>query len=302
MTNHLENNHLLIQNDSVSKEVLSGIRLVALDLDGTLFNNNGIITDATKTAIQNAAKAGIHIIISTGRPFNGIPFEQIKDTGIRYAITANGSGIYEIDSQTSLFESCLPNEVTFPILDFLNTKEVHMDAFIDGKGVSPYKCIQTGRNLPIPKHLIRYIVDSRIRVDDLKEYLTDNHLEMQKMTINFLKAENGVLKYREEVKSFLSANPHVNCVSGGYNNLEFTRADVNKGVGLHQIAQYLHIDANQTMAIGDTENDIEILKAATVGVAMANATDAVKEIADVITLSNENDGVAVMLNQLLHLS
>ena len=70
------------------------IKLVALDLDGTLFDNNSRISERNLTTIRSITDKGIHVVISTGRPFEGIPFDQIKGTGINYAITANGSGIY----------------------------------------------------------------------------------------------------------------------------------------------------------------------------------------------------------------
>lgn len=280
-------------------EIMHQTKLVALDLDGTLFNNESIISQRNKTAIQKATASGIHVVISTGRPFCGIPFSQIEGTGIRYALTANGSAIYEISTGKCLYEACLPNEVTFPILDFLLSKEVHMDAFIEGKGYSPQKCLPTGLKLPIPPSIKEYVINTRTRVEDLKAYMQEHHLKMQKMTINFIRDEKGELKHRKEVYEFLSSNPAISCVSGGYNNLEYTRSDVNKGTGLTQLAKLLDIPVGETMAIGDTENDIAIIRAAGIGVAMGNATPAVKEIADCITLSNEEDGVACMLEKLL---
>lgn len=78
------------------------MKLIALDLDGTLFNNKSQISKENIKAIKEATAAGINVVISTGRPFGGLPFEAIKGTGIRYAITANGSAIYEIDTQKCL--------------------------------------------------------------------------------------------------------------------------------------------------------------------------------------------------------
>ena len=117
------------------------MKLIALDLDGTLFNNQSQISRENIKAIKEATAAGINVVISTGRPFGGLPFEAIKGTGIRYAITANGSAIYEIDTQKCLYENCLSDETAFSIIDYLMTKRVHMDAFINGCGYSPYKCL-----------------------------------------------------------------------------------------------------------------------------------------------------------------
>ncbi len=94
------------------------MKLIALDLDGTLFNNKSQISKENIKAIKEATAAGINVVISTGRPFGGLPFEAIKDTGIRYAITANGSAIYEIDTKKCLYENCLSDETAFSIIDY----------------------------------------------------------------------------------------------------------------------------------------------------------------------------------------
>lgn len=116
---------------------MKDIKLVALDLDGTLFDNSSRISERNLTAIRSITDKGIHVVISTGRPFEGIPFDQIKGTGINYAITANGSGIYEISTGKCLYENAMDEELVTPILNFLLTRDIHMDAFIGGKGYTP---------------------------------------------------------------------------------------------------------------------------------------------------------------------
>ncbi len=276
---------------------MSNIKLIALDLDGTLFNNQSKISDGNLAAIRKATEKGIYIVISSGRPFCGLPFAQLDGTGIRYAITTNGSAIYDIITKQCIYEDCMDSSITSPILDFLLSKDIHMDAFIHGDAVSPKKCLAAAYKLASPAPLKKYIIESRTRVDDLPEYLKENHFEIQKMTLNFYPDENGVLVDRNEVKEFLLNNKNITCVSGGYHNLEFTKAGVDKGAGLKKLAEYLHINMNDTMAVGDTENDISILKAAAIGVAMANATEDVKAIADEITLSNDEDGVASIISK-----
>lgn len=275
------------------------IKLISLDLDGTLFNNKSIITEKNKQAIKRATDAGISVVISTGRPYTGLPFEQIEGLGINYAITTNGAGVYEIPSRKEIHTDCISNEIAFPIIDFLLTKQVHMDAFIGGDAISPAKCLDTAKRLNVPDSIKEYIIDSRTRVDDVKAYMLEHNTPLQKMTINFQTDENGVLIDREEIRQYLCSNPDINVVCGGYNNLEFTRAGVDKGQGLIHLADHLGIPVEQTMAVGDTENDLEILKAARISVAMGNAIDEIKKNADYITLSNEEDGVAYAINHFI---
>ncbi len=276
------------------------IKLIALDLDGTLFDNKGKVSPSNINEINKAIENGTNVVISTGRPFIGIPFESLKNTGIRYAITTNGSAIYEIPTGKCLYETPLDDDIVIPIIDFLMPRRVHMDAFISGKAYSPKKCLEDAKILDIPDSLKHYIINTRERVESIPDFIKENGLHIQKMTLNFPKDENGHYISKDEVSDFLFSNPSLKVVSGGYGNLEFTMAGVDKGVGLMKLAQMLNIPIEQTMAIGDTENDLAIIKAAGIGVAMGNATDDVKKAANFITDTNENDGVAKAIFHFLY--
>lgn len=278
---------------------MKDIKLVALDLDGTLFDNSSRISKRNLTAIRSITDKGIHVVISTGRPFEGIPFDQIKGTGINYAITANGSGIYEISTGKCLYENAMDEELVTPILNFLLTRDIHMDAFIGGKGYTPIQCVETAQKLTVPSSIKNYIITTRTRLDNILQFIHENQLKVQKMTLNFYPAADGTLIDRETVRKFLVSNPSITTVCGGYNNLEFTRADANKGVGLRKLAEILGVNLDATMAIGDTENDLAIIEAAGIGVAMGNATDAVKARADYVTTTNTKDGVAAAIEHFI---
>lgn len=278
---------------------MKDIKLVALDLDGTLFDNSSHISERNLTAIRSITDKGIHVVISTGRPFEGIPFDQIKGTGINYAITANGSGIYEISTRKCLYENAMDEELVTPILNFLLTRDIHMDAFIGGKGYTPVQCVETAQKLTVPSSIKNYIITTRTRLDNILQFIHENQLKVQKMTLNFYPAADGTLIDRETVRKFLVSNPSITTVCGGYNNLEFTRADTNKGVGLRKLAEILGVNPDATMAIGDTENDLAIIEAAGIGVAMGNATDAVKARADYVTTTNTKDGVAAAIEHFI---
>lgn len=278
---------------------MKDIKLVALDLDGTLFDNSSRISERNLTAIRSITDKGIHVVISTGRPFEGIPFDQIKGTGINYAITANGSGIYEISTGKCLYENAMDEELVTPILNFLLTRDIHMDAFIGGKGYTQVQCVETAQKLTVPSSIKNYIITTRTRLDNILQFIHENQLKVQKMTLNFYPAADGTLIDRETVRKFLVSNPSITTVCGGYNNLEFTRADANKGVGLRKLAEILGVNPDATMAIGDTENDLAIIEAAGIGVAMGNATDAVKARADYVTTTNTKDGVAAAIEHFI---
>lgn len=271
---------------------MTDIKLVALDLDGTLFNSNGEIMPKTKQAIKKLTDNGVHVVIATGRPYNGLPFEQIKDTGIDYAITTNGAAIYQISTNTCLYEDCMDFSITGPILQYLTSKEIHIDTYIDGEGFTPIRCRNDLYRLPLAGAMKQYILATRTPVEDLYTYVKDCKKDVQKMTLNFYPLEDGTRLHREEVRLFLEANPAIETVCGGFCNLEFSKAGINKGTGLSHLASLLHLTIDQTMAVGDSGNDYSMITIAGVGVAMENASDDIKAISDYITGSNEADGVA----------
>ena len=193
----------------------------------------------------------------------------------------------------------MPTEMILPILSYLLSKDIHMDAFIGGKAFSPEQCRKNAYRLDVPESLMHYILNTRVRVPDLSAFIQENHLSVQKMTLNFYPLPDATYKDREDVRKFLLSHPEVSSVCGGYHNLEFTKAGVHKGIGLMKLAEHLGIAMEDTMAIGDTENDLQIINTAALGVAMGNATEEIKAAADYITLSNEEDGVAAAIQHFL---
>lgn len=268
------------------------IRLVALDMDGTLFNHQSQISADDQLAIREATANGIEVIISTGRPYIGLPAAQLASLGIRYAITSNGAAIYQLPDKICIYENCMTPEQICPLIDELQKKDIHMDAFINGNGYSRRACEAKIALLDMPESIRQYIRDTRTFTDDLADFIREHQLNVQKMTLNFYPLSDGTFRHREEVKELLASHPEITFLSGGYHNLEFTKTGTTKGAGLRFICDYLGLSIEESMAIGDTQNDIDILKTAAIGVAMGNARDDVKEIADYITLTNEDSGVA----------
>lgn len=279
---------------------MDSIKLIALDLDGTLFDSRSQISQENIDTIKKACQAGVNVVISTGRPFIGVPFEKLKGTGINYAITTNGAAIYEISTGKCIYQDSMSQELALNAINYILSKDVHMDAFIEGKAYSPLKCLEVGQRLAIRPELKAYILgESRVRVEDLPEFIIANNYTVQKCTLNFANDEKGEPISREDIRQFLEAQNMYDIVSGGFNNLEFTKKGVDKGVGLNHLSKHLGISIEQTMAIGDTENDLSILEAASIGVAMGNATPDLKEKADYVTLTNDEDGVAAAIKHFI---
>lgn len=280
----------------IPKERFSEVRLVALDLDGTLFNPNGRITPASIAAINRLQNLGVHVVISTGRPLSGVPFAQLKDTTVDYAITTNGASVYRIHDKFCIFEDALDPDTARTLLEYFLQKDCHIAAFIGGEGISPSKCQAMVPNLILPDSIKETYNGTRLHVDDLIAEIDEKGYLVDKFTLNFQGLPDGTLLNRQDVQDFLMQRDDLEVVCGGFSNLEMTKKGVDKGIGLHKLAEYLGVDPQATMAIGDTENDLPILRAAGLSVAMGNAIDEMKKIADIVTYSNAEDGVAYVLN------
>ena len=278
---------------------MDNIKLIALDLDGTLFNTDGIISTANKEQLNRAAAQGIKIVISTGRPFNGLPFEQIKDTTIEYALTTNGASVYKIEGKECLYEDGMDLETIMPILDWILAREIHIDIYMDGVGFTPIRCRENLERLDVPDSLRSYMLATRTPVEDLRGYVTDCGKMIQKINLNFYPQPDGTFLYRDETLQFLKANSAIEVVCGGFNNFEISKAGVTKREGLQFLANYLGTDLEHTMAMGDSENDLSMINAAGIGVAMGNASEDVKAVANYITATNNEDGVGKAIEKFI---
>lgn len=279
--------------------IMPDIKLIALDLDGTLFNCNGEITQKTINELNRAAQKGVHTVISTGRPFNGLPFEQIKDTQIDYALTTNGAAVYRIKDKACLYENTMDLEMLTPVLDFVLSREIHIDLYIDGEGITPIRCRENLDRLDVPESLRRYMRATRTPVEDLVGYVKDCGKKIQKVNLNFYPQPDGTLAYRDETIKFLKSLSAIEVVCGGFNNFEISKAGVTKATGLKALTEYLGTTLEATMAVGDSENDFSMINAAGLGVAMGNASDDIKAIANYITTSNEEDGVGEAIKKFI---
>lgn len=275
------------------------IKLIALDMDGTLYNSQSEISEKDIDALKKAGNAGVAVAVATGRAYSELPVEMLCELGVRYAITGNGSGVYRLPEKECIFADCLDTEVLLQILEELKQLDVYYDVYIEGLVYCPKSACHNIRKMDMPEVLHQYIEQTRIVVDDLGQFVKENGKKVEKSTINFALLPDGTYLDRENTAQLLSRYPQVQYLCGGYHNLEFTRAGVTKGSGLKFLAEQLGVSLENVMACGDSENDIFMLEAAGVGVAMANAEEEVKASADFITRSNDENGVAYAVESLV---
>ena len=262
------------------------IKLIAIDMDGTLLNEKKHIDKAEKEAIHEAIEAGIKIVLCTGRPLYGIlPFyeelglSELDSEG--YVILNNGCSIHKTKDWK------LIDQVNFTSDDIEYLYKLSESYDINFTLVNDTYYFNIGR-----KPTDELIKDAGFVFSDI----TDISLEEAKsgkhkiMKIMFLGDPEIMANFQEKNEDIIKSK-YSGVLSQSYVYEVFPK-DNNKGTGLKKLAEKLGIKQEEVMAIGDGNNDIEMFEYANYSVAMKNATELAKKAAKYETDSNENDGVA----------
>ena len=262
------------------------IKLIAIDMDGTLLNEKKHIEKAQKEAIHEAIEAGIKIVLCTGRPLYGIlPF--YKELGLHeldqegYVILNNGCSVHK----TKDWELIECAEITPDDMEHLYKFSEKYD--INFTLVDEMHYFNIGR-----KPTKELIIDAQFVFSDI----TDITLEEAKsgkykiVKVMFLGDPEEMKKFQTEYEDTIKER-YEGVLSQSY-VYEVLPKGYNKGTGLKNLAEKLGIKQEEVMAIGDGNNDVEMLEYANYGVAMGNASELAKNAAKYTTDTNENDGVA----------
>ncbi len=259
-------------------------KMIALDMDGTLLDESKNISSRNKKAIQKAKAIGKKVVIATGRPLVGIKWvlnELEINASDDYVIAFNGALVQNVHTEDVIFQRTLSLEDYTYLYQFSQEYGVHIQALTESYVTTPVHNPYTQVEADInqiqtvlcdvhafdPNETIVKVmfVDEKEKLDDIEKHLPE-----------VLKSKYSVLR---SAPIFL----------------EFLNPEVNKGVGVQAIAAVENYDASEIICVGDAGNDIAMIEYAGLGVAMANASPAVKDVANHITDSNEEDGVAKVI-------
>lgn len=263
------------------------IRMIGVDLDGTLLNSEKQLTAYTREVLKKAIEQEVAVVVATGRPFSGVPDELKHFPGIRYALTANGARILDMQKQKVVYENLLSVESSEKVIDILRKHHAIHEFFVDGVGYMNEDGLKNVYAYFEDPHMAEYLQSTRIPVKDVKEKLQTMKCEVDKLQGRFRNQKD-----KEEALEELNTLSGIVVTAAMDNNLEINKEGTNKGLGLLQLGKSLGISREEIMACGDGGNDVEMLKEVGFAVAMANGSDPVKKAADFVTVSNDEDGVA----------
>lgn len=259
------------------------IKLVAIDLDGTLLDSKKEISSRNKEALTQAKAAGVKIVICTGRPLAAIGIYldalNLRDNG-DYSITFNGGLVQKNDTGEIIEKSSMPLENIHDLFELATSLNVPLDILSDGLVLQ----------LPTTQ-------DYESLYSQLNKLLTYESYELAQLTADKIYNKAVVAVEQTYLDKQIKKIPtpfydRYEIIKTRSNLLEFMPKGITKAYGISLLARDLGIKQEEIMTIGDEENDLPMIEYAGLGVAMENAVTKVKDLADVITDTNDNDGVA----------
>jgi Cof subfamily protein (haloacid dehalogenase superfamily) len=283
------------------------IKLLALDLDGTLLNSRGEVPEANRIAIRAAEDAGVLVTIATGRRFrDGRPIGLELDLNAPL-ITHNGALLKYGDTLETVAASLLSTETALEIVRV--GKEFGGDALVSadphGKGTLLYDRLSDD-NVPLQKYVAwskrmhgPEAEEAVLHVSDLADVIAEHEI----IHISFSGSCARMAKMAEFLESELADT--ITLLSTIYTSLDFTLLDIlppdaSKGRGVEKLAMLNNLAAENVMAIGDNFNDVEMLEFAGTGVVMGNADPNLLERAEFYTtVTNNENGVAAAIDRFI---
>lgn len=265
-------------------------RLVAVDLDGTTINDNGEVSEPNLEAIRIAAANGTLVVPVTGRTYQELPPSLLEEASVRYVVFSNGAGIME-KQKGVLFQDAIAPATAKAVFELLNTYDTMIEVYTQGRPVTERSKLNPGsydyyQIAPV----YRPVVDAtRSGEDDLAALFTPNG-QTEMFNVFFRCA-----KERLACLAKLKLLPDIEVTTSMDNNLEILKRGVHKGTGLLRLCRLLHIEPAEVIALGDSQNDLPLFKAAGLRLAVRNACRELKAIADAVICSNNEHAVAYAL-------
>lgn len=275
------------------------IRIVALDLDGTLLDSQKRLSDRSRAALAHAAEAGALIVPTTGRFFGMMP-PAVRDLPfVRYAITINGAQVYDRATDTAIVREEIPLDAALAIMEILDRHDVVYDCYRQNWGWMTAALQDKAADYATDDHYLRMIREFRKPVPELKAHLRATAADGDVQKVMLFARRGDAAAAQDELaaiaREVAAAFPDVKITSSTANNLEINSAAAHKGRALARFADHLGLSLANCAAFGDGMNDFTMVEAARLGVAMANAAPEVKRVAKLVTRSNDDDGVARVL-------
>lgn len=264
------------------------IKLLAVDMDGTCLDSEGGMSDKTYNALKKAAENGIVVVPTTGRNINCLPVKIKNDSFYRYVISSNGSLVVDLKENRELSSAYIDSETACDILKKLRRHliltAIHMNRDFYVNGIILYFGVKS----VLKKDATGLKISHRLSHLVKKEGVTVEEFQL------FYRGE----KYRDIISDIIAPHKDI-CAAFSDGYAELFHRDGTKGTALLRLASQLGISPDEIVCIGDEENDISMFEAAGHPYAMGNAIDKIKALAEKVLPTNDEDGVAFAINEII---
>ena len=287
-------------------------KLAAIDLDGTMLNQYGIVTQRTKEAIKKVQQQGIEVVIASGRPTNSVKTIAKEIESEKYFISGNGAIIYDIANDEIIYENILKKQKTLDIIKICEENSIYYNIYTDKEIIA--KSLQCNV-LYYHKENLNKEEKNKTRiniVENIYDYISNRDEKIVKITIcdSHPVIFNSImrkLKEIDEIEVLEVSHMSRKMIRQGTEDIpieyfytEISAQNVDKWNAIEFLKDKMQIETEEIVAIGDNINDKKMIENAGLGIAMGESTPVIKEVANQITDSNIDDGVAKALEKLLH--
>lgn len=266
-------------------------KMIALDMDGTLLNSSKVITPKTLSAIEKAFNAGKEVVLSTGRCIAELKQYINQMPRLRYIVGVSGALVYDLKEDRIIYDNPISDDIVLKVLEIADKTDVmvHLltkDSIVQKSHVMNMEHFNMGVYIPLFESVAT-------PVENISDYYKENLMPVEKLNLYHANPE-----LREETRSKLQGML-LELANAEETSLELSAIGTTKGTGLMKLCQHLKLDMSEVISVGDADNDLDVLSKAGLAVAMKNANDNVKKIADVIVADCDNDGVAEAIEKYL---
>lgn len=270
------------------------IKLVASDLDGTIIDRNNHIAKKNFEAIKKLHKKNINFAVCTGKSYS-VSKKVCKQFNAEYGIFGNGTQIINLKTGKELFRKTLPKQDLLFISTLAKRYNFHIHLYTDNEVITEKLEFMDLRNFML-KEKSSDSLEFKI-VKNIINYIEDNSPDVFSLVISTEK--NSLIEF----KTLLTINSNIDCayiskrgiykdliINKNYEYLNISPSGVNKNEAIKELCKKLNISSNDTLAIGDNVNDLEMIKEAGIGIAVNNSYDDLKEVATYVTKASVSDG------------
>lgn len=289
-------------------------KLVAIDLDGTMLNQYGIITEKTKKAISKAQEKGVEVMIASGRAITSVKRFSKEINSNKYFISGNGAITYDIKNNKILYENILSKTKALKIIKICEENSIYYNVYTENgiiaKNLSYNTLYYYKDNLTKPDenrthiNIVDNVYDYFEQREEkiLKIMICDEHKTVFNSIVRKLKelSEIEVLEVSHMSRKIIKQGTDE--IALEYFYTEVSAKDVDKWNALEEIIKLMNISKEEVVTIGDNANDLKMITNAGLGVAMGESAPYVKQSADIIAPTNDEDGVAIILNKIFDLN